>query len=174
MVDFAIELSLDSASESEVEQAWGRLKFVGLPSQADHAHGMTNAPHVTLAAANSMPCEAVNTARELFGQMLPARFSVRGLVTLGEGSRVTLAYLVEPDRALADAVSRLRGHVPGLRHSVWTPHVTLARRVPKARLGEAIAEVDEAPRVLVADRLRYWDPTTGAIETLVSVSPSDA
>lgn len=170
MKDFAIELSFDAEGESEIEQVWRRLTFVGLPSQADHARGMTNAPHVSLAVAGAMPERAVMTARELVGQLLPASFTVRGLLTLGEGSRVTLAYLIEPDSETAKAVHAVRALVPELRHPVWTPHVTLARRVPRARLSEAVAELEDAPRTLVADRLRFWDPESESVETLVGVS----
>ena len=52
---------------------------------------------------------------------------MRGLVLFGEGARVTVAHLVEPDSTLAAATAGLRQRVPDLRHPVWSPHVTLAR-----------------------------------------------
>jgi hypothetical protein len=73
-------------------------------------------------------------------------------------------------------VTRLRGLVPGLRHPVWTPHVTLARRLPRRRLPDALAALEERPvtRPLVADRLRWWDPTLRRVETVVGeVGPTD-
>ena len=169
MPDHALELSFDEASAAAVVAQWEALRAAGLPSQADH-RSMTNAPHLTLVAAAPVDPSVVAPAVELVRPLLPARLSVRGLLVLGDGPRVTLAHLVEPDAALADATARLRALVPGLRHPVWTPHVTLARRVPRRRLAEALDVLQDAPAVrdLVADRLRWWDPVAGVVETVCS------
>lgn len=135
------------------------LRAAGLPSQADH-RSMTNAPHLTLVAAVGIATDAVAVGVEAVRPLLPARVALRGLVLFGDGPRVTIAHLAEPDARLAAATARVRAHVPHVRHPVWTPHVTLARRVPR-RLVPAALEVLEAtpaPRQLVADRLRWWDP----------------
>lgn len=165
MPDHALELSFDAASTAAVEAQWEALRAAGLPSQADH-RSMTNAPHLTLVAASPIDAEVVAPAVDLVGPLLPARLSVRGLLILGDGPRVTLAHLVEPDADLAAATERLRALVPGLRHPVWTPHVTLARRVPRRRVAEAVDVLQDAPvvRHLLADRLRWWDPVTGVVE----------
>ena len=167
MPDHALELSFDPASERDVVAQWEALRAAGLPSQAEH-RSMTNAPHLTLAAASPIDPAVVAPAVDLVGPLLPATLSVRGLLVLGTGPRVTLAHLVEPEAALAAAVARLRALVPGLRHPVWTPHVTLARRIPRHRLGEALAVLDGGPpvREIVADRLRWWDPERELIETV--------
>lgn len=167
MPDHALELSFDAESTAAVQAQWEALRAAGLPSQADH-RSMTNAPHVTLVAAAPVDPAVVAPAVELVGPLLPARLSVRGLLVLGDGPRVTLAHLVEPDAALAEATAGLRALVPALRHPVWTPHVTLARRVPRRRLAEALDVLHEAPSVrgLVADRLRWWDPVADVVETV--------
>jgi 2'-5' RNA ligase len=153
--DHALELGFDEVSQQAVLEQWEALREAGLPSQADH-RSTTNAPHVTLAAATPIDRDLVGPAGELVLPHLPAPLTVRGLLVLGEGARVTVAHLVEPGPGLAAAVTRLRGLVPGLRHPVWTPHVTLARRLPRRRLPDALAALEERPvtRPLVADRLR--------------------
>ncbi|MBE7325092.1 2'-5' RNA ligase family protein [Nocardioides sp. Y6] len=165
MPDFALELSFTPESTAAVLAQWEALKAAGLPSQADH-RSMTNAPHLTLAAAVRVPEVAVLTGREEVGPLLPTRIVTRGLVLFGQGARVTVAHLVEPDAALATAAARVRAVVPDLRHPVWTPHVTLARRVPRTVLGDVldVLYATDAPDELVCDRLRWWDPEQGTIQ----------
>ena len=165
MPDFALELSFDTASEAAVLVQWEALRAAGLPSQADH-RSMTNAPHVTLVAAQELDPELADVATATI--RLPSTLVVRGLVLFGAGARVTVAHLVEPDSTLVSAVAGVRTRVPGLRHPVWTPHVTLARRVPRARLAELHVVLDEnpAPATLTCTRLRWWDPVTKQIEEL--------
>ena len=93
----------------------------------------------------------------------------------GESSRVTVAHLVEPTAALHAATSALRERVPDLRHPVWTPHVTLARRVPRAKVPAVLAVLAATPepRTLVADRLRWWDPESRAIVEVASSRPQN-
>lgn len=170
MPDQALELSFAPSCAGAVVGQWEALKAAGVPSQADH-RSMTNAPHVTLVAAVEVEPEVVSLARDTIGPLLPVRLEVRGLVLFGQGPRMTIAHLVEPDPALAAAVQRIRALVPALRHPVWTPHVTLARRVPRRLLPTAfeVLEAEEAPRELVSDRLRWWDPGQDLIEDVATV-----
>lgn len=167
MPDHALELSFDDATQRAVIAQWEALRTAGLPSQADH-RSMSNAPHVTLAAASPIDPDIVGPAGDLVLPHLPAPLVVRGLLVLGDGPRVTLAHLVEPEPGLAEAVARLRSLVPGLRHPVWTPHVTLSRRLPRRLLPEALGvlEAIEPTRSLLADRLRWWDPDLRVVETV--------
>ncbi|NPC96732.1 hypothetical protein [Nocardioides sp. zg-DK7169] len=89
---------------------------------------MTNAPHVTLAAAVGTDQAVVRVARE----------------TVVRWCRTCVIPL-------------------------WTPHVTVARRVPRRLLPEAFAVLQdtEGPRELVCDRLRWWDPELDLIEDVV-------
>lgn len=166
MADYALELSFDDASEAAIVAQWEMLRAAGLPSQADHK-SMTNAPHVTLVAAQELDRGLADVATSAVP--LPSTLDVRGLVLFGT-TRVTVALLVEPDPPLAAATAHVRGHVPRLRHPIWTPHVTLARRVPRTRLA-ALLEVlgaHPAPTTLTCTRLRWWDPEDGVIEELSS------
>lgn len=173
MPDQALELSFETSSADVVVAQWEALRAAGIPSQADH-RSMTNAPHVTLVAAVAVEAAAVSTAREAIAPLLPARIEVRGLVLFGQGPRVTIAHLVEPNASLAAAAERIRALVPALRHPVWTPHVTLARRVPRRLLPEALEVLQSTatPRDLVADRLRWWDPAHDLIEDVAVARPS--
>lgn len=174
MPDHAFELSFDAGSEAAIGAQWEVLRRAGLPSQADH-RSMTNAPHVTLAAATPIAAEIVDPAVELIGPLLPSTLTIRGLLVLGHGARVTLAHLVEPGAELAAATARLRELVPGLRHPVWTPHVTLARRLPRARLSEALSALADCAPVddLRADRLRWWDPVAEVVRTVAGETHVD-
>lgn len=166
MPDHALELSFDPSGEAAVVAQWQALLEAGLPSQAEH-RSMTNAPHLTLVAASPVPSGTRDLARELVLPLLPATLVVRGLLVLGQGTRVTLAHLVEPPGPAADATARLRASVPALRHPVWTPHITLARRVPRRRLPDALEVLAEHPLATVtADRLRWWDPDLDLVEKL--------
>ena len=172
MPDHALELSFAPAGEAAVIAQWQALREAGIPSQADH-RSMTNAPHLTLVAASPVPPATRDLARELVLPLLPVTLVVRGLVMLGQGPRVTLAHLVEPPVAVAEATARLRGSVPELRHPVWTPHITLARRVPRRHLPSALGILAEHPLTSVtADRLRWWDPDLDLVETVTAAEPS--
>lgn len=173
MADFAIELSLSEPDEAVVVAQWEALRAAGLPSQADH-RTMTNSPHCCLVVARALPADIAALAAVLLGPLLPTPLAVRGLLVLGEGPRVTLAHLVEPTPDVAAAVARVRRAAvtagAPVRHPVWTPHVTLARRVPRTRVPDAWAALAAAPapRTLTATRLRWWDPDADAIETIAS------
>ena len=167
MPDFALELSLDASSDSAVRDCWAALKAGGLPSQADH-RGMTNAPHLTLVAAERLDESLCPITASAVGPFLPAPLTVHGIIVLGQGSRVTLAFLAEPDAALATAVARVRRQLPPLRHPVWIPHITLARGLPRSSVPTALELLEPLrPRQAVANRLRWWDPHACVIRTLV-------
>lgn len=172
MPDFALELSFDTASAAAVVAQWEALRAAGLPSQADHK-SMTNAPHLTLVAAHELEPELADVATATVP--LPSTLVVRGLVLFGAGARVTVAHLVEPHSTLAAATAGLRGRVTDLRHPVWTPHVTLARRVPRTRLAELLEVLDAhpTPSTLTCTRLRWWDPVKGDIDEVASSVSSE-
>lgn len=169
MPDHALELSFDEESAAAVVAQWEALRAAGLPSQADH-RSMTNAPHLTIAAAAGIDAGVVPVAADLVRPLLPAPVHLRGLLLLGDGPRVTIAHLVEPDAALARVVDHVRTQVPQLRHPVWTPHVTLARRVPRRRVPAALEVLQQAPapRALTCDRLRWWDPDQDLIQDVAT------
>lgn len=169
MPDHALELSFDDESASAVVVQWEALRAAGIPSQADH-RSMTNAPHLTIAAAEGIDPAVVPVAADLVRPLLPAAVQVRGLLLLGDGPRVTIAHLVEPDAAMAEVAARVRSRVPHVRHPVWTPHVTLARRVPRRLLASAleVLAATRTPRTLTCDRLRWWDPDQQLIQDVAT------
>lgn len=168
MPDHAFELSFDAATDAALQAQWEALRLAGLPSQAEH-RSMVNAPHLTLVAASPIDPALVKVALDLVAPLLPLTQRIGGLVLLGTGPRVTLAHLVEPGAELAAVVEQLRARVPTLRHPLWMPHITLARRVPRRRLPEALDALASvpSPTTVRATRLRWWDPEAGTVEDLV-------
>ena len=145
--------------------SWAALREAGLSSQLDH-RGVSNAVHLTLVAAPVIPEAAVEAARRVLGPLLPVRVRVSGLLVLG-GSRVTLARAVDVDDAAVDAVLRVRALVPDRQHPGWLPHVTLARRLPRERVQDAVDALGWDDAVLSLVELRRWNPDAGAVTAVV-------
>lgn len=155
----SLELLLDAATDDRVRRAWARLADAGLPSQADH-RGASNAPHVTLLAAGGIRIPAA-------AEGVPLPILLGSPVLLGGGERRTLALGVVPSRALLDLHAALwetlrpEDPAPHSAPGRWTPHVTLARRLPVGELGrafEALGDLSDSEATAVA--LRHWDPAT--------------
>jgi hypothetical protein len=148
-----------------VQASWSALHDAGLPSQLDH-RGASNAVHVTVVSAPTIPDTAVEAARELLGPLLPVPARLSGLLLLG-GRRVTVARAVDVDDDALRAVLAVRDGVPARWHPGWLPHVTLARRVPRERVQEAVDVLGWDDVVLSLTRLRHWDPDTGTVTPLL-------
>ncbi len=124
-----VELLCDPALDGLVRAAWQRLHAVGLPSLATHSSA-TNAPHVTLGTAETLPDLG------FLGAALPVPVRVAELVFF-EGKAGVAAWRLESSALLslqAD-VWRALGGVGNPLHApdVWVPHLSLARRVPPER-----------------------------------------
>ena len=145
--------------------SWSALHDAGLPSQLDH-RGATNAVHVTVVSAPAIPDTAVEAARELLGPLLPVQARLSGLLLLG-GRRVTVARAVDVDDDALRAVLAVRDLVPARWHPGWLPHVTLARRVPRERVQEAVDVLGWDDVVLSLVELRWWDPSAGTVTPLL-------
>ncbi len=150
-----------------MRHSWATLHDAGLPSQLAH-RSATNAAHVTVVAAPALTDEVVQAATRRLGPLLPLTVRLSGLLLLG-GARVTLARAVEVDDDSLRAVLDVRSTVPGRQHAGWLPHVTLARRLPRDRVQEAVDVLgwDDVEVRLVA--LRRWDPAAGVV---TQVAPS--
>ncbi len=120
-----------------------------------------------MVSAPALPDAAVEASRRLLGPLLPLRVRVSGLLLLG-GGRVTLAHAVDVDDAALVAVLEVRSHVPEQQHAGWLAHVTLARRVPRERVQEAVDALGWADTVLCLVELRRWDPDAGTVSTVAS------
>jgi hypothetical protein len=159
----AFELVPDDAGREAVLRDWQALRDAGLPSQLDH-RGATNTPHLTVLAAPALPAD--DRAAELIGPLLPVRVRTSGVLLLG-GERVTIARAVDVDDPVVAAVLELRRGVPDLAHAGWLPHVTLARRVPRAEAARALEAVGYADVELALPALRRWDPDAGTVTEVV-------
>lgn len=161
----AFELVPDAPSREAVLADWQALADAGLPSQLDH-RGATNTPHLTVLAAPRLPPD--ERAGALIGPLLPIRARATGLLLLG-GSRLTVARAVDVDDPVVAAVLALRAGVPDLPHRGWLPHVTLARRLPRASVGPACALLGWADVELELTQLRRWDPDEGTVTVVAGL-----
>ncbi|MCF8611165.1 2'-5' RNA ligase family protein [Gordonia sp. HY285] len=167
----SIELLLDDAADSRVRDVWGALGTIGLrtPCAIDAS---TVRPHCTLLAGTSI--SGVDASITMVAQRLPFTVVVGPPLLFSAQAGFTVAASVVPStellavharvhRLCGDAVTGLDPHcVPGS----WTPHVTLARRVPAERVAEAAAVVDE-PVVARVTAIRRWNGDTRT-ETVVA------
>jgi len=161
----SVEVVLDDELDSAVRAQWARLREAGLDSQG-RIRAETNRPHVTLFVAQAVPPELDETIRAAVGP-LPVPIRLGGIVVFGS-RRVTLARAVVPSADLLAVHARvydaLRG-CPGvpehIRPGDWTPHVTLARRVPAHDLGRAVvtAGTRHAGESGSVTAVRRWDGT---------------
>ncbi|MDJ0029175.1 2'-5' RNA ligase family protein [Gordonia alkanivorans] len=176
---YSIELLPDNDTDAWVRRRWSALADVGLPS-AQRVRSDTNRPHVTLLAARHI-ASAADAALGPAGQRLPMKCIIGAPVVFGHGSRHTLALLVVPSTELlslhAQVARTVRGHTvdpddteagaenpstfahvdPG----AWTPHITLARRLTSAQVGEALVALEslgKPDRMCTFTALRRWDP----------------
>jgi 2'-5' RNA ligase superfamily len=161
----SVELLPDEDGQVLVQAQWQALREAGLPSQLDH-RGSTNAPHVSVVEAPVVPESALAAAAGL-GGLFPVTARCDGFLVLGHDV-LTLARPVQlPD----DVVSRLlavRSLVPERRHHGWLPHLTLARRLPRADLARAIEVLASGHRggELRLAVLRHWDAGAGVTREL--------
>lgn len=160
----ALELTLDEAGTDAVRRDWQVLRDLGLPSQLDHP-AATNTPHVTVLALPVLTAEREALAVELLGPLLPVRARMAGLAVLG-GPKVTVARLLDVPEPLTRAVLDLRAGVEGERHPGWLPHVTLARRVPRAFVQQMVDVLGYADVALTLTAVRRWDPDRHEVRAL--------
>ena len=137
----SVELMLDTAAEEAVLAQWRLLADAGLPSQAHHT-GASNRPHVTLTASPLLAEAAEGPVARVCAERLPRRARWGSLAVFGADPVVLVRLLVvtPPLLELHAAVARLV-EVPEeslVAPGRWTPHVTLARRMPLDRLADAL------------------------------------
>jgi 2'-5' RNA ligase len=127
-----VELIGDDQLERAVRAAWRRLDQAGFSSLGQHRHP-TNRPHLTLASADDFPATAATAVAQALGA-LPIVVRLDGLRFFGGRSGV-LAWAVDGGEALRDLQAEVWAALDGgdrnPQHEpdVWTPHVSLARRV---------------------------------------------
>jgi 2'-5' RNA ligase len=176
----SVELLLDPDAEQRVRDEWTALADAGLRSLATQ-HSESNRPHVTLAVAEAGLEPAVDALNAVFRGW---HLAERGLPVVvgspvlfgGHRSRWVLARLVVPSRPLITLHSAVHRAIDGAapdarsvdqtRPDSWTAHVSLARRVPADRVGEALARVDASPIRCRATAARLWDSTPKTVTPL--------
>jgi 2'-5' RNA ligase len=162
----SVELTFGESADSSIRTDWARLLEVGLPSMATHT-APSNRPHITLAAGNQL--DLGSAAQDLWGGLpITVRFSGLVLFPAGSGTYV-LARLVVPAAGLMQLHARLHQQCTGAFANTlpdaWTPHVTLARRIPGHLLGTAMDALDvQTQGECTAARL--WDSPTRTTTTL--------
>jgi 2'-5' RNA ligase len=156
----SVELTFGEATDSSIRMDWARLHAAGLPSLATHT-SPSNRPHITLAAGNDL--DLGPAAQDLWG-VLPVDVRFSGLVVFpaGPGKHV-LARLVVPMAGLLQLHARLHhlctGAFENTLPDAWTPHVTLARRIPGRLLGAACDALDVRTEG-ECTAARLWDSPT--------------
>lgn len=161
----SVELLFDAETEAAIRQVWNDLADAGIRSLAGH-RSPTNRPHVTLTVAEHLG-GGVNQALRPVLDLLPLSCVIGAPMLFGAGPSVTVVRLVVPSVDLlavhadvhrASLPHMGEGPLPHADPGRWTPHVTLARRVPLDQLGGAVA----LPGVThdldaTAVGLRHWD-----------------
>jgi 2'-5' RNA ligase len=169
----SIELTFDASLDALIRSDWARLADAGLPSLASHT-APSNRPHITLAAGNSLSLDA--DARDVWGGLpVEARFS--GVVVFpSPQGRYVLARLVVLSNALLELHAGLHRRCTGAFANTtpgsWTPHVTLARRIPGHLLGAAVDCVDARAEGRCIEA-RLWDSTTSTVTPLGHPPPKN-
>lgn len=167
----SIELVLDASSDSLIRADWARLAAAGVPSQAGHT-SPSNSPHITLAAGPDLTVQDLmvpdNTDDLWQGLPLGLEFSGIQVFPSAAGTYV-LARSVVVTAALLDLHRALHERVAGAllltMPDAWTPHVTLARRVPGHLLGTAL-DLLELRTEGQCTAARHWDSSTRTITSL--------
>ncbi|TCN49521.1 2'-5' RNA ligase superfamily protein [Rhodococcus sp. SMB37] len=161
----SVELLLDDRLDGHIREQWESLRAAGIDSQT-RIRTESNRPHITLFVAESIPPDVEEAAREAISTVeIPMRLG--GVVLFG-GRHATVARLVVPSAPLLELQARIFAafsQCPGipahLRPGEWTPHVTLARRVPADRIGAATIAAHHTPGdpAGTAHHIRRWDGT---------------
>ena len=160
----SIELTLDAGADATVRDVWQALAEAGVPSQAGH-RSPSNRPHVTVTVTDRLSAGAEADLAPLTARLpLPCRIGAP--MIFGRGP-YTLVLLVIPSAELLELHAQVNriclphmGSGP-LRHALpgqWTPHVTLARRIPADLLGRALTVAGTGTDIEGEFAgLRHWD-----------------
>jgi hypothetical protein len=160
----SVELLFDDDTDAAVRRIWDDLTDAGVRSLASST-SPSNRPHVTLSVAEHM-ADAVNDALSELLTMLPLPCTIGAPMLFGTGP-FTLVRLMIPSAELmalhADVHALCLPHMssgpmPHAEPGHWTPHVTLARRVPPEKLADAMSlRGMSRDRRAAAVALRHWD-----------------
>lgn len=163
----SLELVFDETSDAVIRREWDALVAADLPSQARHT-GASNRPHITLLVRSALGDPDLSA----LAADLPLRLTLGAPLIFGAGRSRVIARSVIPSVSLLDFHARVHALAgPGddamyTQPGAWTAHVTLARRVPLDRLGEAsavLAGVGEAEVPVTVTGVRRWDSASRTV-----------
>ena len=139
----SVELLLDAQADSIIRNQWAALAAAGLPSEQRSGHDQSHRPHITLYAGDRID-PAVEGALSEAVRGLDLTLMIGSLLIFGpRRGRSVLVRSVVPSAGLLSlqshvaeicAADPLGQFAPGR----WSPHVTLARRVPSDQLGPVL------------------------------------
>ena len=159
----SVELLLDPATEAVVLGEWALLAEAGLPTEQRPEPSPSHRPHVTLWAGPAVS-EEVDAALPTLVAGLELPLLLGSLLVFGRRrGQVVLVRQVVTNVALLGLQTRVAercGTDPDSHFAAgrWSPHVTLARRVPVDLLGEVVATLGAVPDVSAISRsCRRWD-----------------
>lgn len=174
----SVELLFDAETDAAVRQVWDELADAGIRSLASH-RSPSNRPHVTVTVAENLDGGVDEALRPMLDH-LPLTCVLGAPMLFGSGPSLTLVRLVIPSAellALHAEVHRVSlphtatGPLPHADPGRWTPHVTLARRVPLDLLSTAFgvgAVTRDIPATAVG--LRHWDGDAKVVHTITGHS----
>lgn len=167
----SVELLLDEPSDRAVRHQWDLLAEAGLPTERRSGTGPGSehhGPHITVYAAESIPEGADRMLPQLVAD-LDLELQVGALTLFGprHGTVVVVRQVLATEALLtlhrrvgALCQADPQGHfAPGR----WSPHVTLAHRVPVDLIGAVVAALGPsaaAPLPARVTRCRRWDGST--------------
>jgi len=166
-----LEFFFDDEADAAVRALWRRLDQAGVPSAAGHRD---NRPHVTFAAAGTIPVRARATLKtDLALLSLPALW----LYTLGAfatGNTLFLGAITDTEllavhSAVHDALAgKVRDPLADYLPGAWVPHCTLAQDVTADQLVTAFAAIHpvEPIRASIAE-IGILDTRTGEVEYVI-------
>lgn len=162
----SIELTFAGAADARIRADWATLAGAGVPSLAGHT-APSNSPHITLAAGTDLQ---LSLEAQAVLRILPVGIEFSGvLVFPGGPGKYVLARSVVPTQQLVElhrlVHAEVAGALPFTRPDSWTPHVTLARRVPHQLLGKAVEILDLRLEGQCTDA-RLWDSGTKTVTSL--------
>jgi 2'-5' RNA ligase len=164
-----VELLGDDGLDRAVRSAWRRLDQAGFSSLARHRHP-TNRPHVTLASAEQFPPGVVAVMAGAL-RVLPIGVQLDGLRFFG-GPAGMLAWAVDGGAVLRDLQAQVwaaldgAGRNPQHEPGAWTPHISLARRLPPGQTALAAQAVGETGVGGTLSGARSYDTVTRTVTPL--------
>ena len=165
----SVELTLDSVAEAALVAQWDRLAAAGLARPKRPEPDGHHLPHLTLYAADAIPEAAEPVLPEIVADInLTVRIGALMIFGPRNGECILVRQvpasveLLELQQRVAVACDADPAGQFGPGR--WSPHVTLARRLPPDRVGEAVRQsggwTDE--QRLYA-RAGFWMTVIGAL-----------